>query len=134
MFGSNRFFQVLSGFLAFGFTILQGLDWLFKKYDIDGKWFNYVLIALFLSFIVSVIILFVNNKKIPAEKSKPKNKKGKLIRIGNVILTGLFLVLFLYFFRKSQSKENLLTEQLPQISNAFEKGTTYMFLKKLKLF
>ena len=132
MLGSNKFFQVLSGFLAFGFTILQGLDWLFKKYDIDGKWFNYVLIALFLSFIISLIILFVKSKKDPPEKSQSKNKKGKLIRIGNVILTGLFLVLFLYFFRKSQSKDNLLTEQLPKISNAFEKGDNLYVFKKTK--
>ena len=36
MFGSNRFFQFVSSFIAFGFTILQGLDWLFEKYNLDG--------------------------------------------------------------------------------------------------
>ena len=64
MFRSNKFFQIVSGFIAFGFTILQGLDWLFNKYDVDGKWFNYIVVFLFLSFIISLIILFLKNKKL----------------------------------------------------------------------
>lgn len=128
MFGSNRFFQVVSGFIAFGFTILQGLDWLFKKYNLDAKLFNYILLVLFSSFVISLIVLLIRNKKNASEKSKIKNQKSKLIRIGNVILTGLFLVLFLYFFRKSESKDDLLTEQLPKISKAFEeKNNLYVF-------
>ena len=133
MFNSNKFFQIISGFTAFGFTILQGLDWLFKKYTIDGKWFNYIIIFLFLSFVISLIVLFVKNKKNPVKKSKTNNKKGKLIRIGNVVLTALFLVLFLYFFRKSESKDNLLTDQLPEISSAFDKGDLSFVFKKTKL-
>ena len=85
MLGSNKFFQVLSGFLAFGFTILQGLDWLLKKCDIDGKWFNYVLIALFLSFIISLIILFVKSKKDPPEKSQSKNSMSFRISLQRLL-------------------------------------------------
>ena len=132
MLGSNRFFQVISGFVAFGFTILQGLDWLFKKYNIDGKWFNYILIVLFLSFVISLIVLFIKTKKGPEVKPKLNNKKGKLIRIGNVVLSGLLLVLFLYFFKKSQSKDNLLTEQLPKISNAYDNDDILFVFKKTK--
>ena len=120
MFGSNRFFQVISGFLAFGFTILQGIDWVFTKYNIDGKIFNYILIGLFSVFIISLFFFIKKNKNNPKNKSKTGNKKGKIILIGNVILTGLFLVLFLYFFRKSKSKDDLLLEQLPKIARAFE--------------
>ena len=46
MFGSNKFFQVVSG-LSLLVTLLQGLDWLFKKYNLDSRWFNYILLALF---------------------------------------------------------------------------------------
>ena len=84
MFGSNRFFQVVSGFIAFGFTILQGLDWLFKKYNLDAKLFNYILLILFSSFVISLIVLLIRNKKNASEKSKIKNQKSKLIRIGKI--------------------------------------------------
>ena len=132
MFGSNRFFQFVSGFIAFGFTILQGLDWLFEKYNLDGKLFNYILLGLFSSFVISLIVLFTRNKKEASVKSKIKNQKSKLIVIGNVILTGLFLILFLYFFRKSQSGDDLLTEQLPKISKAFEEKNNLYIFKKTK--
>lgn len=132
MFGSNRFFQFVSGFIAFGFTILQGLDWLFEKYNLDGKLFNYILFGLFCSFVISLIVLFIRNKKDASIKSKIKNKKSKLLLIGNVILTGLFLILFLYFFRKSLSGDDLLTEQLPKISKAFEEKNNLYVFKKTK--
>lgn len=133
MFRSNKFFQIVSGFIAFGFTILQGLDWLFNKYDVDGKWFNYIVVFLFLSFIISLIILFLKNKKLTPSKFDKINNKGRFIRIGNVILTGLLLFLFIYFFSKSQSKDSLLTKQLPEISNAFDKGETLNVFKKTKI-
>lgn len=132
MSGSNKFFQVVSGFVAFGFTLLQGLDWFFKKYNLDSRWFNYILFALFLAFLTSIIYLFVKSKKVEISKPKPDNKKAKFIRIGNVILTGLLLILFLFFFRKSQSKDDLLTEQLPEITNAFDKGDILFVFKKTK--
>ena len=132
MFGSNKFFQVVSGFVAFGFTLLQGLDWLFKKYNLESKWFNYILLALFLAFITSIFYLYVKSKKVVSDKPKTNNKKAKFIRIGNVVLTGLLLILFLYFFNKSQSKDDLLTEQLPEISYAFDKGDILFVFKKTK--
>ena len=69
MFNSSKFFQVISGFIAFGFTILQGLDWLFKKYSVDSKWFNYIVISLFIAFLASLLILFIKSRK--AENQKP---------------------------------------------------------------
>lgn len=132
MFGSNKFFQVVSGFVAFGFTLLQGLDWLFKKYNLDSRWFNYILLALFLAFLTSIVYLSIKSKKVGSNKPKTNNKKAKFIRIGNVILTGLLLILFLYFFRKSKSKDDLLTEQLPVITNAFDKGDILFVFKKTK--
>ena len=95
MFGSNKFFQVVSGFVAFWFTLLQGLDWLFKKYNLESKWFNYILLALFLAFVTSIFYLYVKSKKVVSNKPKTDNKKAKFIRIGNVVVTGLLLILFM---------------------------------------
>ena len=41
--GSNKYFQFVSGFAAFGFTFLQAIDWFFEKYEIDVFYFNLVL-------------------------------------------------------------------------------------------
>ena len=134
MFNSNKFFQVISGFIAFGFTILQGLDWLFKKYSIDSKWFNYIVIGLFIAFIASLLILFINSRKAENQKPKSNNKKSKLLRIANVLFTGLLLILFVYFFRKSESKDELLTELLPKISVAYDNSDLkYVFVKSKEL-
>ena len=134
MFNSNKFFQVISGFIAFGFTILQGLDWLFKKYSIDSKWFNYIVIGLFIAFIASLLILFIKSRKAENQKPKSNDKKSKLLRIANVLFTGLLLILFVYFFRKSESKDELLTELLPKISVAYDNSDLkYVFVKSKEL-
>ena len=31
----NKYFQVIGGFVAIVFGVLQGIDWLFNKYQID---------------------------------------------------------------------------------------------------
>ena len=134
MFNSNKFFQVISGFIAFGFTILQGLDWLFKKYSIDSKWFNYIVISLFIAFISSLLILFIKSRKAENQKPKSNDRKSKLLRIANVLFTGLLLILFVYFFRKSESKDELLTELLPKISVAYDNSDLkYVFVKSKEL-
>ena len=38
--GSNKYFQFVSGFAAFGFTFLQAIDWFFEKYEIDAFYFR----------------------------------------------------------------------------------------------
>ena len=134
MFNSSKFFQVISGFIAFGFTILQGLDWLFKKYSVDSKWFNYIVISLFIAFIASLLILFIKSRKAENQKPKSNDKKSKLLRIANVLFTGLLLILFVYFFRKSESKDELLTELLPKISVAYDNSDLkYVFVKSKEL-
>ena len=84
MFNSNKFLQVISGFLAFGFTILQGIDWLFQKYSIDSKWFNYIIIGLFLAFIASLFYLFIKSRQSESQKPKSNDKKSKYIKVANV--------------------------------------------------
>ena len=131
MLGSNKFLQFSGAFLAFGFTILQGVDWLFKKYSIDNKYFNFLLALLVLSFLGSLFFLFFKKNK--SDKSKVgEPKKGKYIKIANVVITSLLLFLFIYFFRKSNSKEILINDLLPKISSAYDKGDIYYVFKTSK--
>ena len=134
MFNSNKFFQFISGFVAFGFTMLQGLDWVFKKYSIESRFFNYIVITLFLAFIISLFALYLKSKKTKSVTVKSNDKKSKVVRVVNVLFTGLLLVLFVYFFRKSESKNELLTELLPKISVAFDNNDiNYVFTKSKEL-
>ena len=127
--GSNRFFKFIGGFLAFGFTFLQGIDWIFIKYSIDNKYFNYLLIILLISFFLSIIILFTSSKRGGENVSNAKSKRNRFIKIGNIFLTSILLLLFVYFFRKSNSKDLLLDDLLPKISKAFDNGETYYVFK-----
>ncbi len=132
--GSNRFFKFIGGFLAFGFTFLQGVDWIFTKYSIDNKYFNYILIILLIAFLLSIIILFISSRRVIKNISSAKTKKSRFIKIGNVVLTSLLLLLFVYFFRKSSSKDLLLDDLLPKISKALDDGDTYyVFENSIKL-
>ena len=119
---TNKFFKFIGGFLAFGFTFLQGVDWIFNKYSIDNKFFNYILVLLLIGFLISLLILLFSNKSNFNKNPSTKSKKNKFIKIGNIILTSLLLLLFIYFFRKSNSKDLLLDEILPKISNAYDEG------------
>ena len=129
MLGSNKFLQFSGAFLAFGFTILQGVDWLFKKYSIDNKYFNFLLALLVLSFLGSLFFFFFKKNK--SDKSKVgEPKKGNYIKIANVAVTSLLLFLFIYFFRKSNSEETLLNEILPQISKIYDSGDKFLVFQK----
>ena len=46
---SNKYLQFIVGFLALGFTLLQGIDWVFRKFEIDSLYFNLILIILFIN-------------------------------------------------------------------------------------
>ena len=37
---SNKYIQLIGGFIAIVFGVLQGIDWLFKKYEINSFYFN----------------------------------------------------------------------------------------------
>ena len=129
---SNKFFKFIGGFLAFGFTFLQGVDWIFNKYSIDNKFFNYILFLLLIGFLLSLLILLFFNKSNSNKNPSSKPKKNKFIKIGNIILTSLLLLLFIYFFRKSNSKDLLLDDILPKISNAYDEGDILYVFKNTK--
>ena len=103
MFNNSNYIQVTGGFLALGFTLLQAIDWLFKKFEIDSLYFNIILIVLFISFLGNILYYFLKNRK--RKKSNKLISKKSKIKMGiNIGLTVLVLLLFLYFFRKINKK------------------------------
>ena len=67
---SNKYVQLVGGFIAIVFGVLQGIDWLFKKYEINSLYFNIILAALLLAFIISITFFIIKRKK-----ANSKNKK-----------------------------------------------------------
>ena len=74
---SNKYIQLVGGFVAIVFGVLQGIDWIFKKYEIDSFYFNIILIILLISFIISLIIYF-RKRKIAKNQNKNLSKKSKI--------------------------------------------------------
>ena len=96
---SNKYVQLVGGFIAIVFGVLQGIDWLFNKYEINSLYFNIILAVLLLAFIIS-ITLFIMKKKKANFKNKKIEKKSKTRLIIGIISSGLVLVIFIYFFKK----------------------------------
>ena len=55
---SNKYIQLIGGFVAVIFGVLQGIDWLFKKFEIDSFYFNIILIILLIAFFSKHYYLF----------------------------------------------------------------------------
>ena len=121
---SNKYLQFIGGFLAFGFTLLQGIDWVFRKFEIDSFYFNLILIILFI-FLIGSIISFV----IKANKEKVSTKgprKRSIVKFTlNISLTVILIFVFLFFFRKINSTQKLLDDELPKIIELYDKGEIF---------
>ncbi len=118
---SNKYLQFIGGFLAFGFTLLQGIDWVFRKFEIDSFYFNLILIILFVFLIGSIISFLIKANKEKVSTKGPK--KSSVLRFTlNVSLTLVLLFVFLFFFRKINSTQKLLDEELPRIIQLYDKG------------
>ena len=68
---SNKYIQLVGGFVAVIFGVLQGIDWLFKRFEIDSLYFNIILIILLVAFIISISIYFLRRKKAKSTYKKP---------------------------------------------------------------
>ena len=108
---SNKYIQLVGGFVAVIFGVLQGIDWLFKRFEIDSLYFNIILIILLVAFIISISIYFLRRKKAKSENKKLE-KKSKVKLILGIILTGFVLLIFVYFFRKINNNQNGIIPQL----------------------
>ena len=131
MFNNSNYIQVTSGFLALGFTLLQAIDWLFKKFEIDSLYFNIILIVLFISFFGTILYYFFKNRK-RKKTNKSISKKSKIKMGTNIGLTVLVLLLFLYFFRKINKNDQLINQELPKVVKLFDKGNILQVFKMTK--
>ncbi len=118
---SNKYVQLVGGFIAIVFGVLQGIDWLFKKYEISSFYFNIILIVLLLAFIFSIYIYFVKRKNTNSSNKKLE-KKSKTRLIVGIISSGLVLIIFIYFFRKINTNQNLVNEIIPELIEVFDSG------------
>ncbi len=118
---SNKYVQLVGGFIAIVFGVLQGIDWLFKKYEINSFYFNIILIVLLLAFIFSIYIYFVKRKNANSSNKKLEKKSKTRLIIG-IVSSGLVLLIFVYFFRKINTNQNLVNEIIPELIEVFDSG------------
>ena len=118
---SNKYIQLVGGFVAIVFGVLQGIDWIFKKYEIDSFYFNIILIILLISFIISLIIYF-RKRKIAKNQNKSIGKKSKINLFIGIALTALLILIFIYFFRKINSNQTLVAEVIPNLIRMYDDG------------
>ena len=127
---SNQYIQVGGGIIAILFGILQGVDWLFSKYEIDNFYFNVILIILLIGLISSLIIFLAKKNKIK-NISLIKSKK-KLFFI--IIIIILLLFVFVFFFKKINNNDSLVNEKIPELISLFDNGNiNEVFLKTKSL-
>lgn len=129
----NKYVQIVGGFIAVIFGVLQGIDWLFKKFEIDSFYFNIILVFLLLAFVISIIIYFIKRKKAKTTNKKLE-KKSRVKLILSIVLTGLVLLIFIYFFKKINSNQALVSEVIPELIEMYDSGKiTESFLKSREL-
>ena len=127
---SNKYVQLVGGFVAGAFGILQGIDWLFNRFEIDGFYFNIILSLLVLAFIIGLFIYFKNTKK-TTKAIKGQSKQKLLIGIA---LTVILILIFVYFFKKINTNQNLVNQIIPEIIELYDNeniGQAFLKTKEL---
>ena len=117
---SNKYLQFVIGYVAFSFSILEGLSFLIENYGISSKLLDYTLLCLIIGFfgmILYQLYLSINSKK-NTKSAKKLNVKGYLSYI-NIAVTILIGAFFIYYYNKSATKDELFEVKLPQIIEAF---------------
>ena len=128
---SNKYIQIAGGFVAVIFGVLQGIDWLFKRFEIDSFYFNIILVILLVAFLISISIYFLRRKKAKSENKKLE-KKSKIKLILGIILTGIVLLIFVYFFRKINNNQALVNEIIPELIETYDEGKIAESFNKAK--
>ena len=117
---SNKYLQFVIGYVAFSFSILEGLSFLIENYGISSKLLDYTLLGLVIGFFGMIFYQFLSiTSKKNTKSTKKLNVKGYLSYL-NVAVTILIGAFFIYYYNKSASKDELFEVKLPQIIQAFE--------------
>ena len=129
----NKYVQMVGGFIAVIFGVLQGIDWLFKKFEIDSFYFNIILVFLLLAFVFSIIIYFIKRKKAKSINKKLE-KKSRVKLLLSIVFTGLVLLIFIYFFKKINNNQALVSKVIPELIEMYDSGKiAESFLKSREL-
>ena len=112
----NKYFQVIGGFVAIVFGVLQGIDWLFNKYQIDSFYFNMILIFILISFLVTLIYYLI--KKV--NQKSDKIYKSKILF--GIVSSLLLLAIFNYYYNRINNNQNLINETIPEIIKLYDEG------------
>ncbi len=130
---SNKYVQLVGGFIAGVFGVLQGIDWLFERFEIDSVYFNIILLVLLIGFIISIIIFLRKTKKSKKEENNT-NKKSKIRLLISIILTTILILIFVYFFRKINDNKSLVNDIIPELITLYDEGKiSEVFLKTKSL-
>ena len=130
---SNKLLQMLGGFIAFGFALLEGVDWLFTKYEIDSFYFNLILVLLLLFFIITIFLNIKKTRNLNKDISVTRSK-SKIKLILTSLLSLILIGIFIHFFKKINDNENLINEKIPQVIKLLDEGNVDIaFLETKKL-
>lgn len=130
---SNSYSKYVVAFIAFAFTLIQGVDFVLIKLEIDTNYLPYLLGLLLLTFFIGLIVIRKNQKEIaPNIATKPKKKWTLYL---NIFVTLVLAALFAYYFQTGRTQGSLLNEKLPEIISAYdndELGVVYIETKRLR--
>jgi len=129
---SNSYSKYVAAFIAFAFTLIQGVDFVLLKMGVKSNYLPYLLIVLLFAFLVGLFFVWKNQKrKAPSVVSSPKRKWTLYL---NILATLVLGALFVYYFQKGRTDESLLNEKLPEIVSAYDSDAldiVYTETKKL---
>jgi len=131
---SNRYSKYVIAFIAFAFTLIQGVDFVLLKLNIESNYLPYLLILLLVSFFVGLFFVWKNQKSKVQVANSPKKSKKNWILYLNILATVLLGALFVYYFQKGQTDKTLLNDKLPEIVRAYDNNEfdiVYAETKKL---
>jgi dienelactone hydrolase len=130
---SNKYSKYVVAFSASAFTIIQGVDFVFMKMDIEINYMATLLVLLLLAFFIGLYIVWKSQK--PSEGSakvtRKSNKRWTLYL--NIFVTLLLGALFVYYFQKGNTAETLLDEKLPEIVAAFDNDEFETVFRETKI-
>ena len=127
---NNKYLQIIGGFFALTLGILQGIDWLFKKYEVDNYYFNLILIIIFIIFIFGLIYYFYSLKSI---KKTSSYSKSIILRVfSGLFILGIFLVITNYFYNENKQNSFLVNEEIPKIIKLYDEGKILKVFSSVK--